>query len=239
MHLFKCVTKQHHKELRPAIQALLSDDTIVLDVGAHGGRFTKLFSKTFPRGHIHSFEPGAYARSILQRGGGVALRGLKNVTIHALALGAKEAILHLNVPVKKSGSIGYGKSYMSQEAAEGSFIIEEVPQTMMEGFVSRQGLDRVDFIKADIEGWEGKMLDGASRCLADFQPVLIIEIDAGHLQRAGDDSKTIWNRLLDHGYTGFSYDHATRRFTVRDPGACGDLFFVPKPLLNRVESRAR
>lgn len=49
-----------------------------------------------------------------------------------------------------------------------------VPSTTIDAFVDAQGLERVDFIKADIEGAEKEMLKGAYKTLARFSPKLAI-----------------------------------------------------------------
>ncbi len=66
-HLFKALTKQHHQEYIPLLKSVISDDSIIIDVGAHAGQFTKLFSTIVPNGRVYAFEPGSYTSSILNK----------------------------------------------------------------------------------------------------------------------------------------------------------------------------
>jgi hypothetical protein len=109
-HLFKCVARQDHTQFLPVLRRMLDSDAVVLDVGSHGGQYCKLFARLVPDGRVHAFEPGSYARSILTWV--VRLHRLSNVSVHPLALGELATELALNVPVKSSGSIGYGLSQL-------------------------------------------------------------------------------------------------------------------------------
>ena len=42
-HLFKALTRQPHQEYLPILNEFLKSDSIIIDVGAHAGKYTKLF----------------------------------------------------------------------------------------------------------------------------------------------------------------------------------------------------
>ncbi|GHT01861.1 hypothetical protein AGMMS50276_30860 [Synergistales bacterium] len=50
----------------------------------------------------------------------------------------------------------------------------EIETTTIDDFVEENGLERVDFIKADIEGYERHMLKGAAKTLKRFAPKLAL-----------------------------------------------------------------
>jgi FkbM family methyltransferase len=60
---------------------------------------------------------------------------------------------------------------VSESSAEGAQPIEI---TTIDDFVKENGLPRVDFIKADIEGYERYMLEGAQETLKNFAPKLAL-----------------------------------------------------------------
>src|ERR1700722_19602393 len=109
-HGFKATFKQHHQELIPLFRTYVPEDGVVFDVGAHAGQYAKLFARLVPRGTVYSFEPGLYARSILMVA--MALNRISNVRIFPVGLGSSAASLNLHVPVKKSGSVGFGLAHM-------------------------------------------------------------------------------------------------------------------------------
>ena len=68
-----------------------------------------------------------------------------------------------------------GDSLMDKSASE-SFQKDysTVETTTIDDFVKENGLKRVDFIKADIEGFERNMLKGAQETLKNFAPKLAL-----------------------------------------------------------------
>src|SRR5580692_6630728 len=159
-HLWKAVTQQHHRVLLPLLGYCVPRDGVVLDVGAHAGQFAKLFARLAPEGRVYAIEPGGYARSILRAA--IWARRLANVTILPVALGAEPGLARLHIPVKASGALGYGLSHFGDPEERWSRVAAElVAQTTIDELAQALALDRLDFIKADIEGSEMRMLRGA------------------------------------------------------------------------------
>lgn len=207
-HLWKALSRQHHLELRSQFRPFIPSDGVVLDVGAHAGQFTKLFASMVPMGHVHAFEPGSYALSILRTV--KTLRRLSNVTVHACGLGDSAAVNVLNVPVKKSGSIGFGLSFIDDsQQPELRAVTEEIAIRRLDEVVAEHDIRRIDFIKVDIEGSEMRMLVGAKEALTRFSPALYIELANGHLARRGDSIEELTGYLGDLGY-GPVGDHSIR-----------------------------
>ena len=222
-HLFKAVTRQHHRELIPILRPLLPADGVVLDIGAHAGQMAKLFAGLAPNGHVHAFEPGAYALSVLRPA--VALRGRGRITIEPVALGAKPGRLTLTTPIKRSGSYGFGLSHLGATTGQKAFRHEVAVETV-DGFVARRGLGRVDLIKADIEGWEMQMLQGAVRTLTELRPALMLEVVDAYLARAGDSRAALWRFLSALNYRPCRLAEGLPPF---DPEADGDVVWIPAP----------
>lgn len=194
-HLFKARFKQHHTELLPILAPLVPAEAVVIDVGGHAGQFAKLFARMAPKGRVYSFEPGSYARAILAP----AVAHIPNIEVVPLGLGATAGQATLSMPIKKTGSYGFGLSHIG--AGPGQFRSEDVAITTLDGFAAERALTRVDFIKADIEGFELQMLKGATATLARFRPTLLIEATDAHLARPGDSLQTLWDFITQAGYT--------------------------------------
>ena len=198
-HLWKALTRQHHLELRSQFRPFIPSDGVVLDVGAHAGQFTKLFASMVPLGHVHAFEPGSYALSILRTV--KTLRRLSNVTVHACGLGDSAAVNVLNVPVKKSGSIGFGLSFMDDsQQPKRHAISEDITIRQLDEVVAEYDIQRIDFIKVDIEGSEMRMLVGAREVLSRFSPAIYVELMNEYLARRGDSIEKLTDYLADLGY---------------------------------------
>lgn len=196
-HLWKAVVYDHHRELLTMLPPIPADG-VVLDVGAHAGQFAKLFAGLVPQGRVYAFEPGGYARSILTQV--VRLRRLRPVEVVPMGLGDAAGTARLAMPIKASGAYGFGLSHLGASDRAGAMRTETVAVTTMDTFVRAHGLTRVNFIKADVEGWEGRMLAGAQETLARFRPALMLELIGSHLARAGDRLETVWGMLERSGY---------------------------------------
>lgn len=224
-HLFKAATQQHHRALAPVIARLVPEDAVVLDIGAHAGQFTKLFARAAPVGRVYAFEPGSYARSILRSV--VWLHRLGNVEIVPVALGAADGLARLNIPLKTSGSYGFGLSHLGAPADRWPTVAAElVALTTIDAAAAALALDRVDFIKADIEGWELALLRGAVATLRRFHPVLLIELSQAHLARAGDRLDDAFGFIGRLGYAGFELAPSGELIPVATPHD-GDFWFIP------------
>jgi FkbM family methyltransferase len=224
-HLWKAVTRQYHAALRPVLARCIPRDGVVLDVGAHAGQFTKLFARLAADGQVLAIEPGSYARAILR----VAIwtHRLRNVAVVPAALGAEPGIAWLNIPVKASGALGFGLSHLGAAEARWARVATEiVTQTTVDQLAAALALDRLDFIKADIEGGELRLLMGARQSLVRYRPRLLIELNGAHLARAGDTLDAAFTFLGELGYSAFAFGPGGTLVpvsSVRD----GDFWFFP------------
>ncbi len=224
-HLWKAVARQHHRELLPALARCIPHDAIVFDVGAHAGQFAKLFAALAVEGRVYAIEPGSYARAILRTA--IGARRLNNVTVLPVALGAESRLETLHIPLKASGALGFGLSYFGAgESRWRRVATETVAQTTIDALAASFGLDRLDFIKADIEGSERRMLEGAQRTLERLRPCLLIELTEAHLARAGDTIADTFGFLAKCGYRAFALDARADFVPVAAPRD-GDFWFLP------------
>lgn len=195
-HLWKSSTRQDHAHWRSALKQIIPRDGVTLDVGAHGGQFSRLLAGLAPAGLVVAVEPSSYARSVLRPA--LWARRTRNTVVVATALGAESGVSLLRTPIKRRGDMGYGLANLAAISSPG--VAEPVPVTTLDRLVSTLGLSRLDFIKADIEGYEAAMLAGARETLTRFHPALLMEHDAHHLARAGSSLDAIWSELVPLGY---------------------------------------
>ena len=182
---------------------------------------------TFP-----AFEPGSYALSILRPA--IRFNRIRNVTVFPNGLGDAAAELRLSVPIKPSGSVGYGLSHVStvnsklddERRVGWRYIEESISISTIDEVVAAQRIDRVDFIKADIEGWEMRMLAGAEATILRHHPSLMIEVVGEHLARAGDRSDALFKYLAGFGYRAYILDAPLRKFVEITRPEDNDIFLA-------------
>src|SRR4029077_8595826 len=101
---------------------------------------------------------------------------------------------------------GFGLAHLGAPGGRWRKVAQElVALTTLDAVVAALGLDRLDFIKADIEGWEGRLLHGGADTLRRFRPRLMLELAADHLARAGDRLDDAFVFLDELGYAAHEF----------------------------------
>lgn len=200
-HLFKALFYQYHSEFTERIAPLVPEDGVIVDVGAHSGQFAKLFARMVPRGRVHAFEPGGYALSIL--GPVVRFRRLRNVEIVRAGLSDKPGTEVLHVPLKKRGTLGFGLAHIGAELSGRDVVSQQIELTTLDLFAHERNLTRLDFVKADIEGWEPHFLRGARETIARLRPSVMIEVSPKQLAQSGSTPAEIFSVFAPPGYRIF------------------------------------
>lgn len=221
-HVAKAVLTSPHAGLAPLLQPLIPKAGVVIDVGAHAGSTAKLFAALAPEGRVFAFEPGPYALSVLRIT--VSACGLGNVEI--VPLGLSDAPVHavLHMPVKARGGYGFGLSNLAPPDGSRPVIEAEITLTTLDAFAQDRGLTRLDFIKADIEGFEARFLRGAAGVLRRFRPACLLEVDERLLARAGAAANDVFAAFEPLGY-------AVRKLqadAVSGYAGPGDYLFTPR-----------
>lgn len=133
-----------------------------VDAGSCFGDTALNFSEAVgPAGHVYSFDPLALHLRIMKAN--LDRNGIDNVTVFPMGLGEHNAD---GVPV--TNQINPGFSAMSQGA--------RIPVCSLDRLVEDRCLDKIDFIKMDIEGHELAALRGAEATIRRFQPKLAISL---------------------------------------------------------------
>lgn len=157
--------------------------TIVLDVGANIGAHTvPLAQLTGPGGVVVAFEPQPVLHQILCAN--LVLNNIPNALTYAMALGNSQGTCQIPV-LDYSKPYNFGGVSMDM-VTEG----EAVPLGKLDDFQ----LDRVDFIKLDVEGFESQVLEGAAETIERCRPVMYVENDRE------EKSAELIQRLFDMGY---------------------------------------
>ena len=150
----------------------------MIDVGAHAGQFSKIFSHRASEGMVLALEPASYPFSILQIV--KSLHRLANVKAIKMGISVKQGEAHLRTPVKPNGVVRFGLSHISNDEPVGeeqAFIEETISVTTIDKLVSQFARDhKLSLIKADIEGYEYQMLCGAEQTIEKNKPAVLMEL---------------------------------------------------------------
>ena len=224
-HVWKALTRQDHGHWSPFIARYLPRDGVAIDVGAHGGQFTRLLSHLAPGGLVIAVEPSSYARSILRLA--LWIRRARNVLVVATGLGDRAGLAMIRTPIKRRGDMGYGLTTFS--ALTRASVAEPVPIVTLDSMVETLGLTAVHLIKADIEGFEAAMIAGGIQTIEQFRPAILLEMSAPLLLRTGSSLEDLWARMVGLGYTPYRPGDASQELLPCTGGPeDGDIVWIPE-----------
>lgn len=175
------------------LSGLLRPGMVVLDVGASIGQYTLLAAGIVGAGgKVHSFEPDPVTYQWLS--GNVKRNNLTNVTTNQLALGGEPGSLQLYIGSPEN--IGTTSLRPQYNHSGRSVSVEVLP---LDTYLERAGIERVDFIKIDVEGAESMVFKGATKLLAK-RPTIIIEFEETNQKRFGTSCAELARVLIENGY---------------------------------------
>jgi FkbM family methyltransferase len=169
----------------------ISEKSIVLDIGANIGLHSIYFSSLAKEGCILSFEPSLTTFKFLAEN----VANIPN-------------IVPINLAISNEGKVA--SFYHTSDNAYSSLMdtrrkavvsIVKVPCMKVDDVVSGLCLNRVDFVKIDVEGLEFEVLKGMVEVISKYQPVIFCEIYKGESSNQRPDETVQF--LIEKGYRAF------------------------------------
>ncbi len=133
--------------------------SICCDIGANVGYYSLLFASLAREGTVHSFEPVPLNFYVLCTNR--LLNLFSNLVLNSCAVG------------DSNGTVGF---VVSRDSAFSSFVDTgmkpkameiSVPIVRLDSYCEQNAVSRIDVLKVDVEGAEGKVLSGATELLGD------------------------------------------------------------------------
>jgi FkbM family methyltransferase len=175
---------------------------ICLDIGAHIGVGTLALARLVgPTGRVMAFEPEQGNFALLEAN--VRLNGYENVALHQAAVSNRSGEARLHVSDDNAGG------HFLDNTTNGGRTMP-VPTIILDELL--ESIERLDFIKLDIQGAETAALQGMKRLLGQQEcGVLIVKFWPAGLNRAGSNSEELLESLSDFGFRTYMIDEGNRR----------------------------
>lgn len=183
-----------------------------VDAGGSFGWYAVLLARAVGKeGRVHVFEPIPRTVRVLENN--LRRNGCDNVEVHAVALAEAEGTMELYVP-----DIGVSGSLRLHDFRK-HFETFACPVRTLDRLAEEGAWPGLDFLKADIEGAEFALLQGAEHALARWRPRLLLEIQAESTRRFGHEPAAVFRWLAERGYTGghVTADGRLARVTGTEP----------------------
>ena len=128
------------------------DSPIIFDVGANTGEYSKFIKTIIPNSIVYSFEPNIAAFNDLNK-----INGISAIN---QALGDEEGERILYIPTNDEKT--EHSSFIEKALFRKKTIAEQkVKIGTLYGFCKKNGVEKIDFLKIDTEGFEMEVLKGA------------------------------------------------------------------------------
>ena len=172
----------------------LDSQPVIFDIGANIGVHGISWAKMHEKSVVYAFEPSENTMSMLRR----------NIE--------RNRVLDRFFAVRKAVSNESGEMSF-YECADNAFSglkdtgrvrvigTQTVPVTTIDDFVEENKIEKINFIKIDVEGFETEVVLGGMNTLENFKPDLFIEIYAGeNANLAPEETISLLQRLGYYAY---------------------------------------
>jgi len=210
----------HSLPLIRFLRSYLKPEMTLVDVGANIGEITLFAAKRLGGGRVVAFEP--MPRVFAQLSYNVALNGFTNVELFNAGLYQENSSLPLYV--KEDRPYGRTNEGVTSLFSSGQGVpVAKVPLRKLDEVVQESALERLDFLKIDVEGAELMVLRGAEESIRRFRPVIVAEVSASNLRGAGYAPADLLGYLESLGYEIRSLEDGSARLSDE-----GDVLCFPK-----------
>lgn len=159
------------------------DGDIVIDIGANIGEFSRSVVDRASR--LIAIDPDPYVYEALSRN----LNGFSNVAVMQRAMSEADSEVEFYLSTKNADSSLLQPTQFSETVT--------VQAVRLDKLIEEQGIERVDFLKIEAEGWEPEILAGATRTLGITRK---IAVDAGPERQGQNTSHEVITTLKEAGF---------------------------------------
>jgi FkbM family methyltransferase len=158
----------YEKPVEAGLKKFLKADSIFIDIGANVGYFSLYASRLAPQGKVIAFEPVSHLFEALQKN--IEVNNITNIKAVQVAIGAANEERDIYIAATdNAGMSSFGKpeNYSGKK--------ELVKVYSFDSWFALSGLEKVDLVKIDVEGFELAALKGMKETINRFKPFILIE----------------------------------------------------------------
>jgi FkbM family methyltransferase len=149
--------------------------SVILDIGAHAGSHSLIYSALNPNCQIYSFEPQIAVRECLKFN--IAAQKRTNITVMDCALGNKECKAQMHISVSDGVNCNvpiHDGAYFNLGGRQLGVGGDDVQIRRLDDIWTAD-MPPVDYIKIDVEGFEDFVVDGARSLFDRCKPTVFFE----------------------------------------------------------------
>ncbi len=169
---------EYETELARLIRSQVNEGNVCLDIGANIGiQSLRMAQETTQTGKVIAFEPVNSLRERLEKN--LALNRTTQVEVLPYALSDFSGTSTMNINPQDSNQ---GTAALSENGNT------EIQVRKGDDLLKEMNIERLDFIKIDVEGFEYQVLTGLKESIKRFRPSIVFEYDDNYCKKRGKKS---------------------------------------------------
>lgn len=170
----------------------------IIDVGANFGYHSLLFSRECSE-NVYAFEPQIQNFELLEDN--LKLNKIKNVIVSNYACG--DQTCEVKMPLFADCGYKLNMGDITPNLTNNNYSITKSIVLDEFDFPSK-----IDLIKLDVQGWEKKVLIGATGLLKTHKPILIVEFECHQLQKTNTTCGELFDFIREQDYYIFFLEYS-------------------------------
>lgn len=142
------------------IKNLLSNDAVFIDIGSNIGMYSLVVASSSSTIKVHAFDPIKLNNALLTSS--IEINGLENIVVNETCVGNYDGFIGFSV----ASDSAYSSIHDSGRKSELKKIT--LPIVKLDTYVAKMKLQRIDFIKIDVEGAEMMVIEGANELFSNL-----------------------------------------------------------------------
>lgn len=232
-YIDKCIIQDgiFEKNSVAVLKKLVKNGDTVLDVGANIGFYSILFSKIVGNtGRILAFEPTLHYGKVLEKN--LKTNNIQNCEIIRVGLSN----------IKQKLKIHIGPSSATIHVPGGGFSTSQeiINLISLDDYIKENNIDKIDFIKVDIDGHEPFFFKGALKTIQRYEPIILLEINQLNYFEAGFNAWDFYEMLKRLNFKIYS-ENNLKEFKTKENflKECGNFAYSANILISNKDIIAK
>ena len=207
--------------LKKHFKQLIKENDTVLDVGANIGFHSLYFAELVgDNGKVLAFEPIEVNFKALQAN--IALNSYEQIISINKALGNENRMLSIHIDTDAHNP---GAFNLMEDGIKNT----NIDCVKGDDYLINNNIEKIDFIKVDVEGFELKVFKGLQETIKKFVPIIVFEFDENYQSKLNSDHRAVFHFLAQFPYTFFNIDGYgnKNKVDINNPSGCSEILALP------------
>lgn len=171
-HYLSGLAQDFEIDTQSAFAAICAPHFNVLDIGANIGLTTIALGRLCSEGKVFAIEASPDTTKYLKQN--IVRAGLRNVCCENMAASSTDGQLSLSTVANFSAGSFINRKYQPHGDGYLHYTVRARP---IDEYLKTLGVDRIDLIKIDVEGFELEVLRGARQTIEKCRPIIYCEVN--------------------------------------------------------------